>query len=390
MIHLLAKLFIRKWDEYSDASVRQAYGKLCSGVGIAVNTVLFLMKVLMGHLCGSASMAADGFNNLADAVTSAVMFLGFMMAGVGAGKNHPFGHGRYEWLMGIFAGMGVMGMGAALARTSIAAISSPGRVEFGAAACAVLVCSILAKLSMYCYNKRYGKILGSSAMKAAAADSIGDMAATSSILLALAVQRLTGWAVDGWCGLLVSVFIFVNGFKSVSETVERLLGQAPDQELMDRIVQMARSYPEVRDVSGLAVHDYGMGHLAVSMHLEGSREEDQARLYTVVHEMEYHFYRELGCEAAIQVDIMDSVERTPETLMAAASKCLEQLEIKGEVREARAVKSGLYTDIFLTIIHPRRQQSREPEIRKAVEQALSPPDGSCRLVVRFLVGIVRS
>ena len=175
MVKLLARLWIKDYKNISSPTVKQAYAKLCSALGIVINIVLFLLKLLCGTISGSAAIIADGFNNLADVATTILSFLGFIMAGIGAGKHHPFGHGRYEWLMSMFSSIAVMIMGFTLAGNSISTIKTPEEVHFDYLIGFILVCSILAKSYMFLYSNKIGKQINSSAMKSTAADSISDL-----------------------------------------------------------------------------------------------------------------------------------------------------------------------------------------------------------------------
>ena len=388
MVQLFARLWIKDYKNISSPTVKQAYAKLCSALGIVINLVLFLLKLLCGTISGSAAIIAGGFNNLADVATTILSFLGFIMAGIGAGKHHPFGHGRYEWLMSMFSSIAVMIMGFTLAGNSIGSIKAPEEVHFNYLIGFLLCCSILAKSYMFLYNNRIGKQINSSAMKSTAADSISDLLSTTAILIALIIQTVTGWSIDGWCGLFVSVFIIISGFKALAETIERILGEGADQDLIDRITLLAGQYPAVHGVTNLIIHDYGLGHVVISMHLDGLCEEQRPLLDTIAHDIEYALYTEMDCTTTIQVDILDVSEDTANTVKNLVSTVFQRINVDAKLQDFRAVKAQSITDVTLTIAFPRRLQKREKEIRKSLEEAFLSCNPDYRLTVRFVIATV--
>ncbi|WP_349673182.1 cation diffusion facilitator family transporter [Lacrimispora sp.] len=304
MVTLLTRLLIKNYKNITSPSVQNLYAKLCSVIGILLNFLLFTVKLFSGLISGSTAILTDGFNNLADAATSAASFLGFCLAGIGSGENHLFGHGRYEWLMGFLSALAVLVMGGTLAKSSVTTIHTPKNIEFNLVILLILICSILVKLYMFFYNKNIACKINSSAMKATASDCISDMAATTAILISLIVQYFTGWKIDGWCGLLVSVFIMFSGLKSMTEIIERLLGKSPAVDLVDRITNLIMKYPQVKGINSLIIHDYGLGHYVASMHIEGE-EENSVILSDIANEISYKLYLQIDCDTTIQIDYLD-------------------------------------------------------------------------------------
>lgn len=388
MVQIFARLWIKDYKNISSPAVKQAYAKLCSLLGIVINTSLFFLKFLCGTISGSAAIIADGFNNLADVATTILSFLGFIMAGIGAGEHHPFGHGRYEWLMSIFSSIAVMIMGVTLAQNSIQSIKAPKEVHFSYLVCFILICSILAKAYMFLYNNRIGKLINSSAMKSTATDSISDLLSTTAILVALVIQTNTGWHIDGWCGLLVSIFIIFSGFKSLAETIERILGESADKDLINKVITLTDQYPAINSVTNLIIHDYGLGHVVISMHFDGLYEEQRALLNTIAHDIEYALYLEMDCITTIQVDILDISERTTKNITKLVDMVFQKSTINAQLQSFRAVKTGTHTDITLTIAFSRRLQKREKEIRKLLEEAFAASDPNYRLTVRFVIATI--
>lgn len=268
MIELLARWCIPDRDNVTSPSVRRAYGTLCGIVGIALNILLFAGKFFAGQLSGSIAVTADAFNNLSDAGSSAVTLLGFRLAGRKPDTDHPFGHGRIEYISGLAVAGLILLMGVELAKSSVDKILHPEEVTFSLLALGILAASVCVKLYMWLYNRRIGKKIKSAAMEATAMDSLSDTAATAAVLLAMLIGRWTGLAVDGYVGLVVALFILCSACKAAKETLSPLLGQAPDPELVQEIRDIVMAHSTVQGIHDLVVHDYGPGRCMISLHAE--------------------------------------------------------------------------------------------------------------------------
>ncbi|WP_337483968.1 cation diffusion facilitator family transporter, partial [Porcipelethomonas sp.] len=256
MMSLLVQMLIKNKAEVSNPSVKKAYATLSSVVGIVLNLFLCTAKIVIGLLSHSVSISADGFNNLSDAGTNLVSLLGFKIARYGGGSTHPFGHGRIEWIMGIFASIAVLLMGIKLAGTSVDAISNPQEQIFSVGVVIVLVLSIIVKFYMYYYNKQFAKITDSETLKATATDCVSDSIATIAVLVSTIISHFTQFEIDGYCGVLVSIFIIFAGVKSLWDVLGRIMGKAADANTKDTILQMVKAYPEIVAVHNLMLHDY--------------------------------------------------------------------------------------------------------------------------------------
>lgn len=385
MISFLIRRWIKDSENTDSPAVQEAYAKLCAGVGIFFNLLLFGVKLFSGLVSGSTAILADGFNNLSDAVSSIASFIGFCIAGVGAGENHRFGHGRYEWLMGFLSSIAVIMVGGALAKKSLSAIHIPQSVRCGAITAAVLTCSVLVKLYMYRYNKKIGTAIDSASMKAAAADCIGDMAATLAILFSLIAERLTGWYIDGWCGLLVSFFIIFSGSKAMVEVAGRLMGQFPDKSLENKIISCAACYPAVYGINDLLIHDYGLGRYAVSMHIEGRGDDSCFDLNAAAQEISYRLFANMDCDATIQTDLLVEDPAAAEAVTAEAERAVKVFDASAQVKELRIVRSGLHTNVVLTIAGSRRLQKQENAVKLAVGRAVCSVDTTYQVLPKLVI-----
>ena len=252
MIQFLARRFIRDCDNVEDPAVRRAYGALCGCVGIGLNVLLFLGKLLAGLATGSVAVTADAVNNLSDAGSSVVTLLGFKLAAKIPDRDHPFGHGRMEYVSGLVVSMAIILMGVELARTALEQILRPKPVDFTPLAAGILLVSIAVKTYMALYNRSVGRRIGSAAMSAAARDSLGDCLATAAVLLGGLAGRLWDVHIDGWCGGAVALFILWSGVGAAKDTIDPLLGQPPSAAFVARVKELTLSYPEI-----IGVHDDG-------------------------------------------------------------------------------------------------------------------------------------
>lgn len=306
MFSFLAKIFIKNREDYSSPSVRRAYGMLSGIMGIALNILLFAGKFLAGTLSGSIAITADAFNNLSDAGSSLITFLGFRFAGMKADRDHPFGHGRIEYIAGFSISILVIVMAIELGKTSIEKIISPSPVESGTLAVVILVLSILVKLYMFLYNRVYGARVSSSSMRVTATDSLSDAASTAVVLAAIIVSKVSGVNIDGWCGVLVAIVVLLAGLGAAKDTITSLIGGAPDPELVESIKDITMSYDDIVGIHDLVIHDYGLGRLIISLHAEVPCDIDMMKIHDVIDRIEHELSSRLGCEAVIHMDPIDA------------------------------------------------------------------------------------
>lgn len=306
MLKLLTRLFIRDSENVRDARVRRAYGTLCGVYGILLNILLFAGKYFAGMISGSVAITADAFNNLSDAGSSVITLLGFAVAAKKPDPEHPFGHGRFEYLAGFVLSALIVVMGVELGKSSVEKIISPAPVEAGLLPAAILLVSIAVKLYMSAYNRAVGKKIGSAAMEATAADSLSDSISTLVALLSMAVSYIFGWNIDGWAGLAVAVFICIAGMGAAKDTMSPLLGKAPDAELVQQIREIVLAHPEVRGIHDLIVHDYGPGRLVVSLHAEVDGYGNIFELHDAIDRAERELKAKLGCIATIHMDPIEA------------------------------------------------------------------------------------
>lgn len=385
MMSLFIQLFIKNKDDVSNPSVKKAYATLSSAVGILLNLSLCTAKIVIGLLSHSIAISADGFNNLSDAGTNLVSLLGFKIAKYGGGSTHPFGHGRIEWIMGIFASIAVLLMGIKLAGTSVNAITNPQEPIFSAAAVIVLVLSILVKVYMYYYNKQFGKITDSETLKATAANCISDSIATTAVLVSTIVSHFTHFEIDGYCGVVVSVFIVFAGVKSLWEVLGRIMGKAADTDTKDTILQMVKLYPEIVAVHNLMLHDYGFGYFVVSMRVAGYKKNSE-QLYTSVNQITYELYQKFHCDCFIQIDYLLEDETLTHDLTEQIHSAMKKYSEEIKIDNFRLIESGSFINVAFDMVYPAELQKREEEICKDIADRLESENPRFHTIIK---GIIR-
>jgi len=371
MITILSSLFIKNRDQVGDGDVRRAYGMLCSIVGIALNVFLFAGKYLAGVISGSIAITADAFNNLSDAGSSFISLVGFKFSGMKADADHPFGHGRIEYVSGFGVSMIIILMGIELLKTSAEKIFHPEPVETGALAVGILVVSICVKGYMCFYNRAVGKKIQSETMKATAMDSMSDSIATTAVLISMAVAHVTGVNIDGWCGCLVACFVLYTGFGAAKDTLNPLLGEPPSKEFVDEIKAIVLAHPEILGIHDLVVHDYGPGRRMISLHGEVSGDSDIFEIHDVIDRIEKELKGKLGCEAVIHMDpIVVNDEKVNETKKEVVDMIDEHFP-GVSIHDFRMVQGPTHTNLIFDAVVPFRYGKTNDEVKRGIAKMIS-------------------
>ena len=352
MTQALIRKFVKNAQDLQDPQVRGAYGNLASVVSILCNLLLFAGKFAAGTLFGSVAIAADAMNNLSDASSNVVSLLGFKLAAKPADRDHPYGHGRFEYLAALTVAVMVVLIGFELGRTSLDKILHPTAVIFSWLSVAVLVLSIVVKLWMAVFNRHIGKLIGSSALEATADDSRNDVISTGAVLIATLLVRFTTLPLDGWMGLAVAAFILYSGAGLIKETVDPLLGQAPDPELVQYIQKKALSYPGVLGVHDLMVHDYGPGRRFASLHLEMPAEGDVMASHDLIDNIEQDFLRNDGLHVVIHYDPIVTSDSAVGSLRRWLAAQVKQIDPELTIHDLRTVPGPTHTNVIFDCVVP--------------------------------------
>ena len=382
MISLLAKWLIPNREQVEDSSVRRAWGALCGFVGIGLNILLFVGKLVAGTLSGSIAITADAFNNLSDAGSSVVTLLGFRLAGKKPDAGHPFGHGRLEYVSGLIVAGLILLMGAELAKSSVDKILHPEAVTFSWLAAGILLASIGVKLYMYLYNRAVGKKIKSAAMSATAADSLSDTAATSAVLLAMVIGKLTDVQLDGWVGLVVALFILWSAVQAARDTISPLLGQAPDPMLVKEIESLVMAHDTVVGIHDLVVHDYGPGRCIISLHAEVPADEQVLELHDVIDNIEEELAQKLHCEAVIHMDPVVVGDPTVTALHQQVAALVKTIDPRITIHDFRMVPGQTHTNLIFDAVIPFDERLTRQQVADRIRQMVSEMEGDYRAVVK--------
>lgn len=362
---------------------RSAYGKLCGIVGIVLNILLFVGKFIAGVISNSIAITADAFNNLSDAGSSLVTLLGFKLAEQKPDSDHPFGHGRMEYLSGLIVSAVILMMGFELVKDAIDKIIHPTEVEFSVVVLGILIASILIKCYMALYNFKYGKRFESGTLKATATDSLSDCISTGVVLLATVIGHYTDVQIDGFCGIAVGILIFVAGINAARETLSPLLGEAPDPEFVNQIEEMVLEFDKesIIGIHDLIVHDYGPGRRVISLHAEVPAEGNMMSLHDVIDNLEMALREELGCLTTIH---MDPVVTTDERVTELKEKCVTIVKSIGEVltlHDFRVVFGDTHTNMIFDVVIPYEFYLSDSETTKLIQKKVFEQIGKNYFVV---------
>ncbi len=370
MTKLLLRLFIKDDGDTSSPAVRAKYGTLSGAVGIVFNLLLFLGKISAGLISGSIAITADALNNLSDAGSSIVTLVGFRMAGRKADPEHPFGHGRIEYISGLIVAFVILLMGYELFSSSIGKIRAPEEVTFSALPAVILCVSILVKIWMSVFNKALAKKIGSAAMEATAADSRSDAIATAGVLVGSFVGGYFGIPIDGWLGLLVSVLILKTGLDAAKDTISPLLGQPPETEFVRQIESITMAHDQIIGIHDLIVHNYGPGRVIVSLHAEVPGDGDLFHLHDLIDNIERELGEKLSCSVTIHMDPIDTHNPLLGQLKQQAKTAAQKLDSRCSVHDVRVVAGPSHVNLIFDVVVPHDLKMDDKEIKQQICAAI--------------------
>lgn len=365
----LVKTFVKRPEDTDDERVRYTYGRLAGAAGLTANVLLFAAKLAIGALSGSVAILADAFNNLSDAGSSIVTLVGFKLSSAPPDAEHPFGHGRMEYLSALGVAALIMAAGFELFLSAVDKIRHPALPEFGVLTIVVLALAIAVKLWMALFYKKIGNTIRSEPLKASCADSRNDVICTGVVLLTSLIGWLCGVAIDGYVGLLVALFVIWSGFTVIKETVSPLLGQAPDPEMVQDIKNTVMAHPGIIGVHDLMIHNYGPGRLVLSLHAEVSCHEDMMRSHDLIDCVERELSRKYRAIACIHMDPVDSGNEEVEALKITVETILEDIDPRLTMHDFRVVFGETHTNLIFDVVAPfdfKDEASVKAELQRRV------------------------
>lgn len=382
MIGLITKHFIKNYDDTSSPDVRASYGNLSGIMGIILNLCLFVAKLTAGLFTASISVVADAFNNLSDAGSSLVTFLGFRFANRPADKEHPFGHGRYEYVTGLIISFLILLVGIELLKSSVEKIFNPeALMNINLISIIILIASVIVKLWMFYFNKILSKKINSSALKATAIDSLTDSIATSIVIIGLIFSQFTGFNIDGYLGVAVAVFILIAGIKTFKESISPLLGTPPEQEFVDEIISTVLSDDMIIGLHDLIVHDYGPGRCIISLHAEISDKEDILKAHDKIDLVEKELERKFNCLATIHMDPIASDDEYTLSLKEQIVSSLLSINKDFSVHDFRVVQGETHTNVIFDLVVPYDCKEKNEIIRRKSTEVIQLIDSKLNPVI---------
>ena len=375
MTNWLVKTFIRDAGNGEDPAVRQRYGLLSGIVGILLNLCLSAGKFLAGVLTGSIAVTADAFNNRSDAGSSVVTLAGFHMAAKKADDDHPFGHGRIEYLSGLVVAVAILLVGLELVKSSLEKILAPEAVSFSWLSVGILLASILVKLWMAAFNKDLSRRIGSAAMAATATDSLSDVVATSAVLLGTLVGRFSGLRIDGWVGILVAAFILRAGWGAAKDTLDPLLGQSPDPSLVQGVQETVLSHPEITGIHDLVIHDYGPGRSMMSLHAEVPMDADVLEVHDIIDNVERELKEKFHTEAVIHMDPIATHDPAVNAMRGQVAGLVREIDPAMTIHDFRMTAGPDHQNLIFDTVVPYQCALTDEEVKAAIAQKAGELEG---------------
>ena len=357
---LLVRLFVKNSENVGNTAVRASYGKLGGLTGIACNLLLFAIKLTAGLLSGSFSVVADAFNNLSDLGSSLITLFGFKMAEKPADKDHPFGHGRMEYISALIVSCAIVVVGIELLKGSVEKIVEPAAPSVSFLTVAILTLSILIKLWMFIFNRKLGKRIDSDALIAAASDSLNDCISTGAVLVSMLILRFTGFDSDAYVGLAVSLFIIFSGLKSVKDTIDPLLGAPAKKSDIRKIADIALSYDEFIGTHDIIIHNYGPGRVFCTLHVEVPQTADIVTCHEQADRCEKEIYDRLGMSAVIHTDPVAVGDPLTEEVKSCLKSVLSEIGGNIKFHDFRVVNGKERINVIFDIVaHPGDKLSEQ-------------------------------
>lgn len=383
MTNLLIKLWIKNSDQIQDSAVREQYGVLSSCVGAACNIFLFLVKFFIGTVSHSIAITGDAFNNLSDVGSSIVTFIGFKMASQPADEDHPFGHGRIEYISGLVIAFFILMVGVEILKTSVDKIFHPGETQFSFIAIFILILSILIKFWMSRFNRSLGNKIGSQAMKAAATDSLNDCISTGATTIGVIVAFFLPFQIDGYLGIMVGVFILYSGYGIAKETISPLLGNSPSPELTEKVKSILMSYSIISGVHDLIIHDYGPNRMMGSAHVEVPKNCDILLAHDSIDNAEKQIQRELKIPFVIHLDPVATEDEETKEAKKMIEKIVTQIDEKMTIHDFRVISGNTHTNFIFDLVIPYENKKTNKEIKKMIDEKIAKEGQNYYTVITF-------
>lgn len=382
MTEFLVRTFVKNYKNTKDIQVRTSYGVMVSVVGILCNILLFGAKIFAGLLVNSISVMADAFNNLSDAASSIIGFVGVRMAGKPADEDHPFGHGRVEYIAAFIVAFMVIQVGFSLFKTSFGKVMNPEEMSFQAVTVVILILSVFVKLWLGFFNRKLGERIQSSVMKATAADSLGDVVTTTATILSVAVYGIWGLNIDGIVGLIVSVAVMLAGVKIAKETLTPLIGEPIDPKLYLEITEFVESYEGIIGSHDLIVHNYGPSRSMASIHAEVPNDVNVEISHEVVDRIEREALKKFGIFLVIHMDPVETKNSRVMEFGSMLENVIHGVDPRISFHDFRLIDGQEQINLIFDLVFPREYDKKKRErLKEEIIKKVTETDNRCCLVM---------
>lgn len=382
MTDFLVRRFVKNYTDYENSAVRTAYGIFVSVVGILCNIFLFLIKISVGLILNSVSVTADAFNNLSDAASSIISFIGVKMASKPADKDHPFGHGRIEYIAALIVSFLVIEVGFTFFKSSLQKISHPETIAFRAALVGILAASVCVKLWLGMFNRRLGERINSSVMKATAADAFGDVMTTTATIASILICHYSGYHIDGFMGLIVSLLVMWSGINIAKDTLAPLIGEAVDPELCRQIVELVESYDGILGTHDLIVHNYGPSKSMASIHAEVPNHVDIEISHEIIDRIEREVARKLNILLVIHMDPVEMEDERVLEYKRMIKQALDCLDPTVTFHDFRMISGQKQINLIFDLVVPYGYtKERQRRLQEELTEKIAGEDERCKCVI---------
>lgn len=383
MTSLLLKLFVKDYEKTNDSNVREKYGTLGGLVGIIVNMIIAAAKLIIGSFSGSISITADAVNNFSDAGSSIITLIGFKMANKPADEDHPYGHGRIEYISGFIVAFIVLIFGVELMKSSVDRIINPSEITYSIWAIVVLVLSIIGKIWLGLFNRKLGKAINSTAMTAVFTDCISDSGATAVTIISMLLAHFAKINIDGILGVIVAVIIIIAGINIIRDTLNPLLGQAPDKELVNNIAETVLSFDKVVGIHDLVLHNYGSTKTFGSIHVEVPANENVLVVHEIMDNIELEIKKKFGVDIVAHTDPIETDNKLVEDNRNFIINIINSIDEKLTIHDFRLVSGPTHTNLIFDIVLPYTTKMSEGEVKDSVTQKVKEikPEYNCVITV---------
>lgn len=383
MFQFIVKKFIKNYQDTTLPHVRASYGTVCSILSIICNGVMVVFKLVFGFLTNSVAIQADGFNNLSDMGSNLATLFGFKLAGKHPDADHPYGHGRYEYITGLIISFLIFLVAFSSLKESFLKFIQPELLHFQIGAVIVLVISILIKFWMASFNKKAGQLIDSTSLRAAAQDSLNDVITTLATLISLCLSLVIDWPIDGIIGTIVSLFVLKSGIDIFKETVDPLLGQSPDKELIDQIYDYVMSFDKVMGIHDFMLHDYGPGRQYMTFHAEVSCHEDMMEIHDQIDLIERELLEKFHVLTTIHMDPIDMDDHLTNELREIVKKIVTQINHQYSIHDFRIVNGPTHTNLIFDVLIPADDCIKHKDLKQLIQSKVKEVNSQYFCVIQI-------